>query len=132
MKISILKRIEALEQRAKQSAEPPSLIMIHYDEDQRKWKAVEHFSHNDLKGNGKYKTKTSLTDRLRDYYFPAGFNGRVILDTYGNLDPAIYENLFLFDIEDLREGQMGEIAIQSITEPTDEKSTIASINAYRK
>ena len=128
MKISIIRRIEALEQRVKQGAEPPVLIMIHYDNGSEKWSVTEHYASGNWKDPTGYKTKTSEFEHLQDFFFPSEFTGRVILDTFAIPDPKIYGNLFCFDIEDLREGQSGEIAIKSITEPQDEKSITVTID----
>lgn len=132
MKVTILKRIEALEQKARHSAEPPTLIMIHFDDNSEKWNVTEHYASGNWKDQNGYKTKTSYFDRLQEFFFPAEFKGRVILDTFSNPDPEIYENFFCFDVDDLREGQPGEIAIQSITGPQDERSITVTINTYTK
>ena len=131
MKISILKRIEAVEKRVGKGAEPPTLIMICIDENLEKWRVTEHYASGNWKDPNGYKTKTSEFDRLQDFFFPVNFKGRVILDTFASPDPSIYGNLFCFDIDDLREGQAGEIAIQSITEPK-ERSITVSINTVLK
>lgn len=132
MKIHLLKRIEAVEQQVKRGTEPPTLIMIHYDDDSEKWSVTEHYTSGGRKDQNGYRTKTNAFDRLQDFFFPADFKGRVILDTFASPDPAIYGNLFCFDIEDLREGQSGEIAIRAITEPEDERSITVSIDTCLK
>ena len=120
MKVSILRRIETLEKRVGQEHEPPEMIMIYYDDSMdHGWKVTEHYPLHEEKKNDRRKTKTNVYERLKDYFFPADFNGRVILDTFASPDPAIYGNLFCFDMEELRAGQPGEIAIQSISDPGD-------------
>ena len=135
MKISIIRRIEALEQRAKKNAEPPSLIMIHYDESANAWKVVEHYASVFAKGIDGYKSKTYTVDKLQDFCFAEDFNGRVILNTFGNPDQMIYENLFVFDIDDLRKEltckDSGAVYIQSLL-PSDEKDTTVEIIALAK
>lgn len=132
MKISIIRRIEALEQRVKQGTELPTLIMIHYDDTSEKWSVTEHYTSGNWKDPNDYKTKTSTFEQLQNFFFPIEFKGRVILDTFASPDPAIYGNLFCFDIEDLREGQSSEIAIKSITEPQDETSITVTIDTCVK
>lgn len=132
MKVSVLRRIEALEQRVKQGAEPPTQIMIHYDDTSGKWSVTEHYTSGNWKDANNYKTKTRTFEQLQDFFFPAEFKGCVILDTFASPDPAIYGNLFCFDIEDLREGQEGEVAIKSITEPEGERSITVSIDTCLK
>ena len=133
MKIHLLKRIEAVEQQVKRSAEPPTLIMIHYDDCiEKKWIVTKHYTSDNWKNSNNYRTETITVEKLQDFYFPAEFNGRVILDTFSSPDPAIYGNLFCFDMDDLRDGQVGEIAIKSITEPEDERSITVSIDTCLK
>lgn len=132
MKINILRRIEALEQRAKRATAPPSLIVISYEKRLKKWQVVEHYPWAKTGIFDEYKTVISTFDRLQEFFFPADFKGRVILNTFASPDPAIYGNLFCFNVDDLREGQPGEIAIQSITEPNDEKSVAVSIDTCSK
>ena len=132
MNISILRRIEAIEKRVGQGAEPPTLIMIHYDDNSEKWSVTEHYTSGGRKDPNGYRTKTNSFDCLQDFFFPAEFNGRVILDTFSSPDPTIYGNLFCFDIDDLREGIPGEIAIKSISEPENERSTTVSIDTCLK
>ena len=135
MKISIIRRIEALEQRTKKNAEPPSLIMIHYDESVNAWKVVEHYASVFQKGIDGYKSKTHTVDKLQDFCFAEDFDGRVILNTFGNPDQMICENLFVFDIDDLRKEltckDRGAVYIQSIL-PSDEKGTTVEIVALTK
>ena len=133
MNISILRRIEAVEQRVKRVAEPPTLIMIHYDDCmEKKWVVTEHYTSGNWKNPNYHRTETITVEKLQDFFFPADFKGRVILETFGSPDPAIYENLFVIDVEDLREGRPGEIAIQSITGPKDERSITVSIDTCLK
>lgn len=133
MKIHLLKRIEAVEQQVKRGAEPPTLIMIHYDDCiEKKWIVTKHYTSGNWKNPNNYRTETIAVEKLQDFFFPADFKGRVILETFGSPDQAIYENLFVFDVEDLREGQPGEIAIQSITGPKDERSITVSIDTCLK
>ena len=133
MNISILRRIEAAEQRVKRVAEPPTLIMIHYDDCmEKKWVVTEHYTSGNWKNPNDYRTERMTIEKLQDFFFPADFKGRVILDTFASPDPTIYGNLFCFDMDDLREGQPGEIAIQSITEPENERSITVSIDTYLK
>lgn len=128
MKVSIIKRLEALEQRARQAAEPPTLIRIHFDEIKEKWSVTEDYIPENWKRPSDSKSKTFYFDRLQDYFFPAEFNGHVIMDTSASPDPAIYGNLFSFDINELRDGKAGEIAIQSISEP-EENSINVDVSA---
>lgn len=128
MKVSILKRIDSLEQKMKQKATPPDLIMIHYDDRvEHKWIVVEHYF-----AEKSCKSKTSTFEHLQQFFFSADFKGRVILDTFNSIDPTICGNLFCFDIDDLREENSGEIAIRSISEPEDEKSITVAIEAFTK
>lgn len=127
MRINILKRLEAVERAAKRGGEQPSLIMIHYDSESEKWSVTEHYSAENRKKPANHRTKTSAFDHLKDFFFPAEFQGRVILDTFGNPDPVICENLFCWHIEELRVGQQGEIAIQSIVDPPDERALTVTV-----
>lgn len=96
MKISILKRIEALESQVVK-VESPDLIMIHYNEFKNKWMIDEYFS------NGKQaRAEEILLDRLQEYCFKAAYHSRVILDTFSSPDESIMQNLFAFDIDELR------------------------------
>ena len=133
MKLQLLRRIEAVEKRAKQGVEPPTLIMIRYDNQiKQKWIVTKHYASGNWKNPNDYRTEQIMVERLQDFFFPADFCGRVILDTFASPDPAIYGNLFFFDMDDLREGQVGELAIKSITEPENEKSITVSIDTCLK
>ena len=117
MNVSILRRIEAIERTVGRGIEPPEMIMIHYDDSADcGWKIVEHYPSCKEKNSGGCKVKTIIVDRLQDYYFPANFNGRVILDAFASPDSAIHGGMYCFDIEELRDGQPGEVAIQAITD----------------
>ena len=118
MKVSILRRIETLEKRVGQEHELPEMIMIYYDDSiDCGWKVTEYYPLHEEKKTDRRKTKTTVYERLQDYFFPADFKGRVILETFASPDPAIYGNLFCFDMEELRAGHQGEIAIKSIFDP---------------
>lgn len=132
MDIKILKRISAIEQKVKQSEEPPALIMIHYDKRLVKWSVTAHYTSGKWGSSNDYRAETSFFDKLQDFFFPMEFKGRVILDTFGSPDPTIFGNLFCFDIDDLRDGQPGEIAIKSISEPKGERSITVSIDTCLK
>lgn len=96
-----------------------TLVMIHYDKIAREWSITE----TQTIGQGKrqlFKEKNRREKHLQDYCFRLGCDGRVILDTFGNPDPGIHENLYVFDVEDLFDGvEAGEckaFCIESITD----------------
>lgn len=126
MNVSILKRLAVIESKVQKPEEVPSLIMIGYDEPRKQWSIAETYS----SGKGRkqaFKRKSRYADRLQQYSFPAEGNPRIILDTFGSLDPAIYENLFCFDLQDLRQdlkpGDTGEIRIEAIRAAADGSTT---------
>ena len=126
MNISILRRIESIEKRAKKTLDPPTLIMIHYDDSNEKmWIVKSIYSSGNFKDPNGYREEKISVAQLQDFFFPADFKGRVILDTFASPDPAIYGNLFSFDIDALRAGKPGEIAICSITAPEDGSITVS-------
>lgn len=132
MNLSIIKRIVAIENIVQRPSAVPSLIMISYNSTAKEWKIVESYEI----GQGKKKTfkeKQHTAKHLKDYIFPADGNPRIIMDTFGNPDPNIFENLFCFDLKelqgDLKAGGAVSISIETIKEPED-GSTIAEIVAY--
>lgn len=122
VKLSIMKRVEAIEQWAKQSIAPPTFVMIHFDVDKRKWSVTEHYK-DAGNSKGRCKSKTSTFGRLQEYCFPLGFAGQVLLDTFGCDDPAIHENLFCFGAKEVSaevgtDSESG-FSIQRIKKPED-------------
>lgn len=116
MKAGILKRLADVEQRAKAfSDDTPDMLLISYEEYLKKWTFTPIYK-GGKQGGSRY---SAALDRLQDYFFPEAFRGRVILDTFGSPDSAIYENLFVFDIAELREGLKGEICIEAISAAGD-------------
>ena len=134
MNVSILKRLATIESKIQKPETVPSSIMIHFDEIRGKWSVSEIYS----SGTGKkqtFKTKDHFVDRLQDYSFPAEGNARVIMDTFASPDPDIYENLFCFDLKDLRKDlkpqDTGEIRIEAIR-GSDDGSTTCEIVVYTR
>lgn len=80
MKLNILKRIEALEKKARKS-ETPDLIMIFYEPKDEKWTIREDYCKHDNKGNivAGGHSKTIMVDHYKDYIIPAGFEGTLLL-----------------------------------------------------
>ena len=132
MNVQILKRIAAIENRVQRPSELPSLIMIGYNSTAAEWKITESYEIG--RGRKKaFKEKQCTAKHLKDYLFPAEGNPRVIMDTFGNPEPDIYENLFFFDLRELRKdlkaGEAVSIGIEAIREKEDE-STMVEIVAY--
>ena len=134
MNVSILKRIAALESRVQKPEASPSLISIRFCELRNQWSISETY----ISGKGKnqtFKTKEIFVDRLKDYFFPAEGNARVILDAIGSPDPDIYADLFWFDLaelrKDLRRGDTGAISIATIR-GSDEAGITCEIVAFTK
>lgn len=121
MNVRVLKRIKTLEQMVMQANEPPSLVSIFFDENKNKWSVTEYYIPKKHSGANSCKSTTTYHEHLRDYFFPAEFNGRVIMDTFASPEPEIYGNLFAFDMDDIRAGQVGELSIQSMLN-TDEQT----------
>lgn len=132
MNVSILKRLAAIESKVQKPEAVPSLIMIGYDDTRKQWSISETYS----SGTGKkqtFKTKDYFVDRLQQCCFPAEGNPRVIMDTFGSPDPDIYENLFCFDLADLRQdlkpGDTGALSIAAIR-GSDDGSTTCEIVVF--
>lgn len=129
MKVSIFRRIEALEKQARKAATPEA-IMIDYDSRLEKWVISPRYCDtNQHKSASRYE---ATVDRLQDYFFPADFSGCVIMDTFSSPDPDIYGNLFCFDIDDLREGQKGEVCIVSIKEPNGNSNSAEIVTGWKE
>ena len=97
-----------------------TLVMIHYDEIAQEW----IISETQAIGQGKqqrFKEKKRREKHLQDYCFRLGCDDHVILDAFGNPDPGIHENLYVFDVEDLFDeveaGECKAFCIESITNP---------------
>ena len=117
MKISILKRIAAIESKVKKPEQTPSLIMITFDERVKQWHIAETYTNGSGK-NQTFRRKDFYIDRLRDYSFQAEGNASVIMNTFASPDPDIYGNMFCFELAELRQnlkpGDTGEIRIEAI------------------
>lgn len=119
MKVNIIKRLEALEKQILVPEAVPALIMIHYDSFRQCWIAGEHYGNRDTD-----RLKEVTFDRLSDYCFWESFKGRVILDTFESpeLETDIFQNLFCFDIDDLRADlkEPADLYISKIKSPEDD------------
>ena len=118
MKVSILKRIEAIENRVQSPPGAIGLIMISYESIPGEWQICETYEIGQGK-NKKFKQKRTTAQRLQDYIFPAEGNANVILETFECPDPNIFQNLYAFCLNDLRRelaaGDSGAVSIDSIT-----------------
>lgn len=134
MKAVILKRIAAIESKV-QAVETPSLVMIHYDDQRGCWVVVEHFYKEGAKKPSDFKRKGSTFQHLREYCFQPAFKGRVIIDAFGNHEPDIEENVYGFNIEDLRKGlqkgDTGALYIDAIRD-TENGSNIVEMTVCAK
>lgn len=130
MKVSLLKRLEAIEIKVKKGEEVPPLIMIHYNKQKQKW-CIRPFWPDEYQHKAAEKFGAEV-DRLQDYYFPAEFTGRVLLDAMASPDPDIQGCLFSFKIDELREGKAGDICIEKILENEGSRPPTAHFVTGRK
>ena len=87
MNRSILKRIEALEHRAKHQS-IPELVMIFYRDDLKSWVVQETYH----AGGDVYKTTLTKVNRPMEYTLPEGFSGTCLFDDLsGPLPEGEYE-----------------------------------------
>lgn len=118
MNKSIVKRLEALEQKRNVKNEP-TLIMIHYETFCNKWVIKETYCNDDKnKDESSFKSNVIEVESLQDYHFlPTSRNSRVIIDAYESPDPNIYGSLFCFDAKELwddSDGYNGSLYIEAI------------------
>lgn len=77
MKADILKRLKAVESRAKVlSDDMPELIVISYRDGLKKWCVSSTYCH----GKDSYSTKEQWVDDIRGYHLPEKFTGTCLLD----------------------------------------------------
>ena len=126
MNVQILKRIADIESKVQRPAATPSLIMIVYDRNAGEWRITESYAI----GQGSkqaFKERQQTAKQLKDYLFPAAGNARVIANTFGSPEPAIHENLYYFDLKELRRdlepGRSGRVSIEAIRPDDDSEIT---------
>lgn len=87
MNRSILKRIEALEHRAKHQS-IPELVMIFYRDDLKSWVVQETYH----AGGDVYKQMLTKVNMPSEYILPEGFSGTCLFDEFsGPLSEGEYE-----------------------------------------
>jgi len=100
MKISILKRLEALESRCIKR-DSPDLILVYYDRDINKYVFKEDHHNRNAKGEvikgGHSDTETA--DNYSDYVFGENVHAHVLIDF---LNAPMGGNLYMFDTDSVR------------------------------
>ena len=100
MKVSVLKRIQALESKCIKS-ESPDLILVHYDSDIKKYVFREDYHNRNAKGDiakGGH-SDTVTVESYSDYVFGESVHAHVVVNF---LNAPMGGNLYMFDTDSVR------------------------------
>ena len=126
IKVDIIKRLNALEQRFAKQDDVPVSVMIYYNYVSNDWIVNERYSE-------KAKTKTIHLKHYKEYIFHPEFEGNVIIDILDAPDGYV-GNLHRFMMKDLKKENHLEgcsISIEIIADSSDgdlEQSFVVTVH----